>query len=152
MVWETVSEVINANLGTLNWQGSIFHSAVSSVWLWSLLFIIRYDLSVYFCLFRSYKSGSGVNNRRTELFLKEHEHLRRSACIRVQAEASLVVMRVHRTCHVNFVSIPQTSVLYFCILNVWRVGHCSSLWSRIFSKFYSFWWKKNAMIKKIPEY
>ncbi|NXS69448.1 GOSR1 protein, partial [Pandion haliaetus] len=26
--------------------------------------------------FRSYKSGSGVNNRRTELFLKEHEHLR----------------------------------------------------------------------------
>ncbi|XP_061868417.1 Golgi SNAP receptor complex member 1 isoform X4 [Colius striatus] len=24
----------------------------------------------------SYKSGSGVNNRRTELFLKEHEHLR----------------------------------------------------------------------------
>uniref|UniRef100_K7FC74 Golgi SNAP receptor complex member 1 n=1 Tax=Pelodiscus sinensis TaxID=13735 RepID=K7FC74_PELSI len=27
---------------------------------------------------RSYKSGSGVNNRRTELFLKEHEHLRNS--------------------------------------------------------------------------
>ncbi|XP_042298472.1 Golgi SNAP receptor complex member 1 isoform X2 [Sceloporus undulatus] len=26
----------------------------------------------------SYKSGSGVNNRRTELFLKEHEHLRTS--------------------------------------------------------------------------
>ncbi|TNN01900.1 Golgi SNAP receptor complex member 1 [Takifugu rubripes] len=26
----------------------------------------------------SYKSGSGVNNRRTELFLKEHEHLRSS--------------------------------------------------------------------------
>ncbi|XP_069471344.1 Golgi SNAP receptor complex member 1 isoform X2 [Ambystoma mexicanum] len=26
----------------------------------------------------SYKSGSGVNNRRTELFLKEHEHLRKS--------------------------------------------------------------------------
>ncbi|XP_041097155.1 Golgi SNAP receptor complex member 1 isoform X1 [Polyodon spathula] len=26
----------------------------------------------------SYKSGSGVNNRRTELFLKEHEHLRNS--------------------------------------------------------------------------
>ncbi|KAI1231798.1 hypothetical protein IHE44_0007435 [Lamprotornis superbus] len=25
----------------------------------------------------SYKSGSGVNNRRTELFLKEHEHLRK---------------------------------------------------------------------------
>ncbi|ROK28216.1 Golgi SNAP receptor complex member 1 [Anabarilius grahami] len=24
----------------------------------------------------TYKSGSGVNNRRTELFLKEHEHLR----------------------------------------------------------------------------
>ncbi|OBS80667.1 hypothetical protein A6R68_21123, partial [Neotoma lepida] len=24
----------------------------------------------------SYKSGSGVNNRRTELFLKEHDHLR----------------------------------------------------------------------------
>uniref|UniRef100_A0A8P4GU88 Golgi SNAP receptor complex member 1 n=1 Tax=Dicentrarchus labrax TaxID=13489 RepID=A0A8P4GU88_DICLA len=27
---------------------------------------------------RSYKSSSGVNNRRTELFLKEHEHLRNS--------------------------------------------------------------------------
>uniref|UniRef100_A0A3B4ZWK5 Golgi SNAP receptor complex member 1 n=1 Tax=Stegastes partitus TaxID=144197 RepID=A0A3B4ZWK5_9TELE len=27
----------------------------------------------------SYKSGSGVNNRRTELFLKEHEHLRNIA-------------------------------------------------------------------------
>ncbi|KAK4812190.1 hypothetical protein QYF61_009082 [Mycteria americana] len=26
----------------------------------------------------SYKGGSGVNNRRTELFLKEHEHLRNS--------------------------------------------------------------------------
>nr|XP_028563430.1 Golgi SNAP receptor complex member 1 isoform X3 [Podarcis muralis]XP_028563431.1 Golgi SNAP receptor complex member 1 isoform X3 [Podarcis muralis] len=26
----------------------------------------------------SYKSGCGVNNRRTELFLKEHEHLRNS--------------------------------------------------------------------------
>nr|XP_045015582.1 Golgi SNAP receptor complex member 1 isoform X2 [Jaculus jaculus] len=26
----------------------------------------------------SYKSGSGVNNRRTELFLKEHDHLRKS--------------------------------------------------------------------------
>uniref|UniRef100_A0A9L0T9I3 Golgi SNAP receptor complex member 1 n=1 Tax=Equus caballus TaxID=9796 RepID=A0A9L0T9I3_HORSE len=26
----------------------------------------------------SYKSGSGVNNRRTELFLKEHDHLRNS--------------------------------------------------------------------------
>ncbi|XP_074930191.1 Golgi SNAP receptor complex member 1 isoform X2 [Chelonoidis abingdonii] len=26
----------------------------------------------------SYKSGSSVNNRRTELFLKEHEHLRNS--------------------------------------------------------------------------
>ncbi|KAM4620061.1 Golgi SNAP receptor complex member 1-like [Polymixia lowei] len=26
----------------------------------------------------SYKNGSGVNNRRTELFLKEHEHLRNS--------------------------------------------------------------------------
>ncbi|KAK7925771.1 hypothetical protein WMY93_008081 [Mugilogobius chulae] len=26
----------------------------------------------------SYKSGSGVNNRRTEMFLKEHEHLRNS--------------------------------------------------------------------------
>ncbi|NXT24643.1 GOSR1 protein, partial [Syrrhaptes paradoxus] len=26
----------------------------------------------------SYKSGSGVNNRRTELFLKEHEHLRKT--------------------------------------------------------------------------
>eukprot|EP00063_Salmo_salar_P095061 XP_014069896.1 PREDICTED: Golgi SNAP receptor complex member 1 isoform X1 [Salmo salar] len=26
----------------------------------------------------TYKSGSGVNNRRTELFLKEHEHLRNS--------------------------------------------------------------------------
>ncbi|XP_030078172.1 Golgi SNAP receptor complex member 1 isoform X1 [Microcaecilia unicolor] len=26
----------------------------------------------------SYKTGSGVNNRRTELFLKEHEHLRNS--------------------------------------------------------------------------
>ncbi|NP_001017651.1 Golgi SNAP receptor complex member 1 [Danio rerio] len=26
----------------------------------------------------TYKSGSGVNNRRTELFLKEHEHLRTS--------------------------------------------------------------------------
>lgn len=26
----------------------------------------------------SYKSGTGVNNRRTELFLKEHEHLRNS--------------------------------------------------------------------------
>ncbi|XP_040194512.1 Golgi SNAP receptor complex member 1 isoform X1 [Lithobates pipiens] len=26
----------------------------------------------------SYKTGSGVNNRRTELFLKEHEHLRSS--------------------------------------------------------------------------
>ncbi|XDV32291.1 hypothetical protein PO909_003149, partial [Leuciscus waleckii] len=25
----------------------------------------------------TYKSGSGVNNRRTELFLKEHEHLRK---------------------------------------------------------------------------
>ncbi|KAH0511409.1 Golgi SNAP receptor complex member 1 [Microtus ochrogaster] len=25
----------------------------------------------------SYKSGSGVNNRRTELFLKEHDHLRK---------------------------------------------------------------------------
>ncbi|XP_025217042.1 Golgi SNAP receptor complex member 1 isoform X1 [Theropithecus gelada] len=27
----------------------------------------------------SYKSGSGVNNRRTELFLKEHDHLRKSS-------------------------------------------------------------------------
>ncbi|NXJ09213.1 GOSR1 protein, partial [Odontophorus gujanensis] len=27
----------------------------------------------------SYKSGSGVNNRRTELFLKEHEHLRNTS-------------------------------------------------------------------------
>uniref|UniRef100_G3P1N0 Golgi SNAP receptor complex member 1 n=1 Tax=Gasterosteus aculeatus aculeatus TaxID=481459 RepID=G3P1N0_GASAC len=27
----------------------------------------------------SYKSGSGVNNRRTEMFLKEHEHLRNIA-------------------------------------------------------------------------
>eukprot|EP00064_Thunnus_orientalis_P006157 superscaffoldBa00000629_g6173 len=27
----------------------------------------------------TYKSGSGVNNRRTELFLKEHEHLRNIA-------------------------------------------------------------------------
>ncbi|XP_038549387.1 Golgi SNAP receptor complex member 1 isoform X2 [Micropterus salmoides] len=27
----------------------------------------------------TYKSGSGVNNRRTELFLKEHEHLRNSS-------------------------------------------------------------------------
>lgn len=26
---------------------------------------------------RSYKSSSGVNNRRTELFLKEHDHLRK---------------------------------------------------------------------------
>ncbi|KAG8122481.1 putative Golgi SNAP receptor complex member 1-like protein [Naja naja] len=26
---------------------------------------------------RSYKSGCGVNNRRTELFLKENEHLRK---------------------------------------------------------------------------
>lgn len=65
-------------------------SGVQSVLLWGLLFIIRYDFSVYFCLFRSYKSGSGVNNRRTELFLKEHEHLRRSVCIQVQAEASLL--------------------------------------------------------------
>ncbi|KAM4648089.1 Golgi SNAP receptor complex member 1 isoform 4-T4 [Amazona ochrocephala] len=30
----------------------------------------------------SYKSGSGVNNRRTELFLKEHEHLRK-CCVLV---------------------------------------------------------------------
>ncbi|KAG7282522.1 hypothetical protein CRUP_020237 [Coryphaenoides rupestris] len=29
-------------------------------------------------LLGTYKSGSGVNNRRTELFLKEHEHLRNS--------------------------------------------------------------------------
>ncbi|MGH0173348.1 UNVERIFIED_CONTAM: hypothetical protein FKN15_010787 [Acipenser sinensis] len=35
------------------------------------------DLSVS-ALHKSYKSGSGVNNRRTELFLKEHEHLRNS--------------------------------------------------------------------------
>ncbi|GAB1296482.1 Golgi SNAP receptor complex member 1 [Apodemus speciosus] len=27
----------------------------------------------------SYKSGSGVNNRRTELFLKEHDHLRKNS-------------------------------------------------------------------------
>ncbi|TWW75059.1 Golgi SNAP receptor complex member 1 28 kDa [Takifugu flavidus] len=27
---------------------------------------------------RSYRNNSGVNNRRTELFLKEHEHLRNS--------------------------------------------------------------------------
>uniref|UniRef100_A0A2K5HFC8 Golgi SNAP receptor complex member 1 n=1 Tax=Colobus angolensis palliatus TaxID=336983 RepID=A0A2K5HFC8_COLAP len=29
----------------------------------------------------SYKSGSGVNNRRTEIFLKEHDHLRNSDCL-----------------------------------------------------------------------
>ncbi|XP_041732470.1 Golgi SNAP receptor complex member 1 isoform X3 [Coregonus clupeaformis] len=29
----------------------------------------------------TYKSGSGVNNRRTELFLKEHEHLRNIAMV-----------------------------------------------------------------------
>ncbi|KAJ0004000.1 hypothetical protein NQD34_010214 [Periophthalmus magnuspinnatus] len=29
----------------------------------------------------SYKSGSGVNNRRTELFLKEHEHLRKNSMV-----------------------------------------------------------------------
>ncbi|NXC13669.1 GOSR1 protein, partial [Corythaeola cristata] len=34
--------------------------------------------SYWFLHFRSYKSGSGVNNRRTELFLKEHEHLRKT--------------------------------------------------------------------------
>nr|XP_054502806.1 Golgi SNAP receptor complex member 1 isoform X1 [Agelaius phoeniceus] len=32
----------------------------------------------------SYKSGSGVNNRRTELFLKEHEHLRKFLWIPVE--------------------------------------------------------------------
>ncbi|XP_077578169.1 Golgi SNAP receptor complex member 1 isoform X1 [Stigmatopora nigra] len=36
-----------------------------------LLGSVRKDIEMY-------KSGSGVNNRRTELFLKEHEHLRNS--------------------------------------------------------------------------
>uniref|UniRef100_A0A672ZAQ8 Golgi SNAP receptor complex member 1 n=1 Tax=Sphaeramia orbicularis TaxID=375764 RepID=A0A672ZAQ8_9TELE len=30
----------------------------------------------------TYKSGSGVNNRRTELFLKEHEHLRNASRVK----------------------------------------------------------------------
>ncbi|KAM4760491.1 Golgi SNAP receptor complex member 1 isoform 3-T3 [Cyanocitta cristata] len=34
----------------------------------------------------SYKSGSGVNNRRTELFLKEHEHLRKFLWISVELQ------------------------------------------------------------------
>uniref|UniRef100_A0A8D1B881 Golgi SNAP receptor complex member 1 n=1 Tax=Sus scrofa TaxID=9823 RepID=A0A8D1B881_PIG len=39
----------------------------------------------------SYKSGSGVNNRRTELFLKEHDHLRNSDRL-IEETISLLVI------------------------------------------------------------
>lgn len=44
-----------------------------------LCFAVSAKNVLKFSLFysRSYKSGSGVNNRRTELFLKEHDHLRK---------------------------------------------------------------------------
>lgn len=43
-----------------------------------LLLLVSFHVSLSSVLFfRSYKSSSGVNNRKTELFLKEHEHLRR---------------------------------------------------------------------------
>ncbi|XP_055017057.1 Golgi SNAP receptor complex member 1-like, partial [Boleophthalmus pectinirostris] len=45
-------------------------------------FRLKVNLIFFICVLsfhcRSYKSSSGVNNRRTELFLKEHEHLRNS--------------------------------------------------------------------------
>ncbi|KAG5269178.1 hypothetical protein AALO_G00199150 [Alosa alosa] len=45
-----------------------------------LLGSVRKDIDVKMStkISQTYKSGSGVNNRRTELFLKEHEHLRNS--------------------------------------------------------------------------
>uniref|UniRef100_A0A674EGD4 Golgi SNAP receptor complex member 1 n=1 Tax=Salmo trutta TaxID=8032 RepID=A0A674EGD4_SALTR len=42
----------------------------------------------------TYKSGSGVNNRRTELFLKEHEHLRNSGKV-VLVYKSVSVILIH---------------------------------------------------------
>ncbi|XP_064022183.1 Golgi SNAP receptor complex member 1 isoform X3 [Pogoniulus pusillus] len=49
----------------------------------------------------SYKSGSGVNNRRTELFLKEHEHLRNSDRLieeTISYRPGLPVFRFKRLC------------------------------------------------------
>ncbi|XP_068765855.1 Golgi SNAP receptor complex member 1 isoform X4 [Struthio camelus] len=44
----------------------------------------------------SYKSGSGVNNRRTELFLKEHEHLRNDYfSVQVGGYLLLAISRKH---------------------------------------------------------
>ncbi|KAK0149041.1 Golgi SNAP receptor complex member 1 [Merluccius polli] len=38
----------------------------------------------------TYKSGSGVNNRRTELFLKEHEHLRKRNVLETMEDCELI--------------------------------------------------------------
>ncbi|XP_057571069.1 Golgi SNAP receptor complex member 1 isoform X3 [Hippopotamus amphibius kiboko] len=43
----------------------------------------------------SYKSGSGVNNRRTELFLKEHDHLRKSSNRRDNKKSSSSTKNFH---------------------------------------------------------
>ncbi|XP_033027720.1 Golgi SNAP receptor complex member 1 isoform X3 [Lacerta agilis] len=47
----------------------------------------------------SYKSGCGVNNRRTELFLKEHEHLRNSdRLVEETIRAVLEVLSLAKPC------------------------------------------------------
>nr|XP_028563432.1 Golgi SNAP receptor complex member 1 isoform X4 [Podarcis muralis] len=47
----------------------------------------------------SYKSGCGVNNRRTELFLKEHEHLRNSdRLVEETIRALLEVLSLAKPC------------------------------------------------------
>lgn len=70
-VFQPLNQLVKANLSTLMSCGSIFLNMKLSSYF-QILFI-----SFCFYLFRSYKSGSGINNRRTELFLKEHEHLRK---------------------------------------------------------------------------
>ncbi|XP_053749217.1 Golgi SNAP receptor complex member 1 isoform X3 [Panthera pardus] len=83
----------------------------------------------------SYKSGSGVNNRRTELFLKEHDHLRNSdrlieETIRFQENSSST-----ENSHIRFTWIPHTLTVCricfftFCFLNYLKINcrHDASL-------------------------
>ncbi|XP_053851613.1 Golgi SNAP receptor complex member 1 isoform X3 [Vidua macroura] len=55
----------------------------------------------------SYKSGSGVNNRRTELFLKEHEHLRKNPKLHIRIpEMFLLILPACTRISGNVMAIP----------------------------------------------
>lgn len=77
---------------------------------------------LYFCS-RSYKSGSGVNNRRTELFLKEHDHLRKQVLLKkCILYSTYLFIHIYSKHFMVFIIVSALSMLIHLILLMILLG------------------------------